>query len=337
MTDSYQSCRILDQGDGSRLAAKSFDKDVSNRKRFDTFEKNLFKKTHELMVLFYLYRLTEIILLDGLICVYRTNVDENELILVSVLNGLYDSISTVLRKNVEKRVFWITWMWLVSFAKRLSNNISSFTGFLIMDELCDDGVILETDAQAIVSRCVVRPDDLAFGDQSVPSLACLSLESTLIRKESLRDWALRIEKEVDEKSLTFYILLNNIDGRALRDPIQQKLSPFLLSFKSRSFNCHNRSCERDYALGSVFRNLYSFNWPGTFLDNESLWRRNVSRRIENPWVGYQASGWSHNMASLEVFWQATTQNSRKILQQLAIHAGSTKTRRVKRGPLLDAS
>uniref|UniRef100_A0A915E0G8 Coatomer subunit zeta n=1 Tax=Ditylenchus dipsaci TaxID=166011 RepID=A0A915E0G8_9BILA len=161
---SIKAVGILDQGDGSRLAAKSFDKDVfPTEKDLTTFEKNLFKKTHGTNA--------EIILLDGLICVYRTNVDlffyvigsaqENELILVSVLNGLYDSISTVLRKNVEK--------------KGLLDNMDVV--FLIMDELCDDGVILETDAQAIVSRCVVRPDDLAFGDQSVSQLGMSLLGS----------------------------------------------------------------------------------------------------------------------------------------------------------------
>lgn len=72
-------------------------------------------------------------LFDGLICVYRSNVDlffyvigsaqENELLLVNVLNCLYDSFSTVLRKNVEK--------------KALLDNIDM--AFLILDEICDDG------------------------------------------------------------------------------------------------------------------------------------------------------------------------------------------------------
>lgn len=72
-------------------------------------------------------------MLDGLICVYRSNVDlffyviggaeENELILMAVLNCLYDSISTVLRKNVEK--------------KALLENID--VAFLILDEICDNG------------------------------------------------------------------------------------------------------------------------------------------------------------------------------------------------------
>jgi len=72
-------------------------------------------------------------MLDGLICVYRSNVDlffyvvggaeENELILSNVLNCLFDSISTVLRKNVEK--------------KALLDNID--VAFLILDEICDNG------------------------------------------------------------------------------------------------------------------------------------------------------------------------------------------------------
>lgn len=66
---------------------------------------------------------------------YRSNVDlffyvigsgqENELILVSVLNALYDAFSTVLRKNVEK--------------KALLDNMD--VSMLILDEICDDGFV----------------------------------------------------------------------------------------------------------------------------------------------------------------------------------------------------
>ncbi|KAI1720242.1 clathrin adaptor complex small chain domain-containing protein [Ditylenchus destructor] len=160
---SITAIAILDQ-DGNRLLAKFFDKDIfPSEKDQSAFEKNLFQKTHKANA--------EIILLDGLICVYRSNVDlffyvigsaqENELILVSVLNCLYDAISTVLRKNVEK--------------KALLDNIDA--AFLIMDELCDDGIILETDPQAIVNRCSVRPDELAFGDQSISQVGMSLLGS----------------------------------------------------------------------------------------------------------------------------------------------------------------
>lgn len=70
-----------------------------------------------------------------MICVYRSNVDlffyvmsgadENELILVSALNCLYDSISLVLRKNVEK--------------KALIDDMD--IAMLIVDEICDNGFV----------------------------------------------------------------------------------------------------------------------------------------------------------------------------------------------------
>lgn len=82
------------------------------------------------------YFLAEIILLDGLICVYRSNVDllfyvvgsseENELILMAALNCLYDSFSIVLRKYVER--------------KTLVDNMD--IAMLIIDELCDNGYVV---------------------------------------------------------------------------------------------------------------------------------------------------------------------------------------------------
>lgn len=124
--------------------------------------------------------LDEIILLDGHVCVYRSNVDlffyviggsqENELILVSVLNAIYDSFSTVLRKNVEK--------------KALLENMD--IAMLIIDEICDEGyvyhvidpflclcpcsVVLETEPSAVVSRCALKADEITFGDQSISSV-----------------------------------------------------------------------------------------------------------------------------------------------------------------------
>uniref|UniRef100_A0A914CN26 Coatomer subunit zeta n=1 Tax=Acrobeloides nanus TaxID=290746 RepID=A0A914CN26_9BILA len=160
---SIKGIAILDQ-DGHRILAKYYDSEVfPSQKEQAAFEKNLFQKTHKAN--------SEIILLDGLICVYRSNVDlffyvigsaqENELILVSVLNCLYDSVSTVLRKNVEK--------------KALLDSID--IAMLIMDEICDDGVIMETDPQAVVSRCALRPDEMNFGDQSVSQLGMSLLTS----------------------------------------------------------------------------------------------------------------------------------------------------------------
>lgn len=116
---------ILDN-DGNRILAKYYDKAVfPGIKEQKAYEKNLFNKTHRANA--------EIIMLDGLTVVYKSNVDlffyvmgstqENELILLSVLNCLYDSISMILKKNVEKR--------------SMLDNLDIC--MLAFDEICDGG------------------------------------------------------------------------------------------------------------------------------------------------------------------------------------------------------
>jgi len=146
---------ILDN-DGNRLLAKYYEGAFTTTKEQKSFEKNLFNKTHRANA--------EIIMFEGLTCVYRSNVDlffyvvgsaqENELILVSVLNCLYDSLSQMLRKNVEKRSL-----------------IDSMDGVLLtVDEICDNGLILECDAVAVAQRVSFRSEDLPLGDQTVASV-----------------------------------------------------------------------------------------------------------------------------------------------------------------------
>ncbi|PSN36366.1 Coatomer subunit zeta-1 [Blattella germanica] len=144
---------ILDN-DGNRILAKYYDKNVfATAKEQKTFEKNLFNKTHRANA--------EIIMLDGLTCVYKSNVDlffyvmgsshENELILMSVLNCLCDAVSQILRKNVEKRV--------------VLENLDIV--MLAMDEICDGGIIMEADSSAVVQRVALRTDDIPLGEQTV--------------------------------------------------------------------------------------------------------------------------------------------------------------------------
>ncbi|XP_047367417.1 coatomer subunit zeta-1 isoform X2 [Vespa velutina] len=144
---------ILDN-DGNRILAKYYDKNIfPTPKEQKAFEKNLFNKTHRANA--------EIIMLDGLTCVYRSNVDlffyvmgsshENELILMSVLNCLYDSVSQILRKNVEKRA--------------VLDSLDIV--MLAMDEICDGGIILDADATSVVQRVALRTDDIPLGEQTV--------------------------------------------------------------------------------------------------------------------------------------------------------------------------
>ncbi|GCB86349.1 hypothetical protein scyTo_0027024 [Scyliorhinus torazame] len=95
---------IIDN-DGERILAKYYDNPYPSVKEQNAFEKNIFNKTHRTD--------RAIALLEGLTVVYKSNIDlyfyvigsshENELMLVAVLNCLFDSLSQMLRKNVEKR------------------------------------------------------------------------------------------------------------------------------------------------------------------------------------------------------------------------------------------
>uniref|UniRef100_A0A4W3HC53 Coatomer subunit zeta n=1 Tax=Callorhinchus milii TaxID=7868 RepID=A0A4W3HC53_CALMI len=117
---------ILDN-DGERLFAKYYDETYPSVKEQKVLEKNIFNKTHRTD--------SEIALLDGMTVVYKSNIDlyfyvigsshENELMLVAVLNCLFDSLSQMLRKNVEKRA--------------LLDNMEGL--FLAIDEIVDGGYV----------------------------------------------------------------------------------------------------------------------------------------------------------------------------------------------------
>uniref|UniRef100_A0A0B7BAJ0 Coatomer subunit zeta n=1 Tax=Arion vulgaris TaxID=1028688 RepID=A0A0B7BAJ0_9EUPU len=149
---SIKAIAILDN-DGNRLLAKYYDETFPTSKEQKAFEKNLFNKTHRANA--------EIIMFEGLTCVYKSNVDlffyvigssqENELILASVLNAFYDSISQILRKNVEKRA--------------LLENLDAV--FLAADELCDGGIIMEADSNSVVQKVAIRNDDIPLGEQTM--------------------------------------------------------------------------------------------------------------------------------------------------------------------------
>jgi len=145
---------VIMDNDGNRILAKYFDEsNFPSVKEQRAFEKNLFQKTHRAN--------SEVIMLDGLTCVYKSNVDlffyvmgscnDNELTLMTVLHCMYDSISQILRKNVEKRA--------------LLENMDVV--MLALDEICDGGIILEADPNAVCQRVSLRADDIPIGEQTV--------------------------------------------------------------------------------------------------------------------------------------------------------------------------
>ncbi|XP_046577109.1 coatomer subunit zeta-1-like isoform X1 [Haliotis rubra] len=171
---TVKAITILDN-DGNRLVAKYFDDTFSTAKEQKQFEKNLFNKTHRANA--------EIIMFEGLTCVYKSNVDlffyvigstqENELILASVLNALYDAVSQILRKNVEKRA--------------LLENLDAV--YLAVDEICDGGIVLEADSSAIVQKVAIRTDDIPLGEQTVAQQITRKLEVLQSAKEQIK-WSL---------------------------------------------------------------------------------------------------------------------------------------------------
>ena len=146
---------ILDN-DGKRLLAKYYDDTYPTAREQKAFEKNVFQKTRKSD--------SEIALMDGLTVVYKSNVDlyfyvvgssqENELILMSVLGCLYDSISLLLKRNVEKRFFL--------------RHLDSV--FLVIDEIIYGGVIMKVDGHNVMEQIVLRGEDVSLSEQTVTQI-----------------------------------------------------------------------------------------------------------------------------------------------------------------------
>ncbi|XP_034047275.1 coatomer subunit zeta-1-like [Thalassophryne amazonica] len=144
---------ILDN-DGNRLLSKFYDPDLyPSNKEQKNFEKNVFNKTHKAD--------NEIAFLEGMTIVYKSSIDlffyvvgsaqENELMLMSVLNCLFDSLNQILRKNVER--------------KCLLDNMEGV--FLIVDEIIDGGVILESDPQQVLQKVNYKADENTLSEQTM--------------------------------------------------------------------------------------------------------------------------------------------------------------------------
>ncbi|TKC50596.1 hypothetical protein EI555_011529 [Monodon monoceros] len=145
-----------------------YDDTFPSMKEQMAFEKNVFNKTSRTD--------SEIAFFGGMTIVYKSSIDlflyvvgssyENELMLMSVLTCLFESLNHVLRavsafrKNVEKR-------WLLE-------NMDG--AFLVLDEIVDGGVILESDPQQVIQKVNFRADDSGLTEHSV---AQLKLENTL--------------------------------------------------------------------------------------------------------------------------------------------------------------
>ncbi len=138
---------ILDSRDGSRIHAKYFcDNYLQKSDNQLKLEKSLFKKTQGVNA----RSDADIVLLDNMVCVFRTGIDvvmfvlgaidENEIILSTVLDTMFHTLNTILRNRIEKRV--------------LLENLHLV--LLTVDELLDGGMIMECDSSAIVTRIQLK-------------------------------------------------------------------------------------------------------------------------------------------------------------------------------------
>ncbi|KAM4691657.1 coatomer subunit zeta-2 isoform 2-T2 [Rhinophrynus dorsalis] len=140
---------ILDQN-GHRLLAKYYDQTFPSLPEQQEFEKQLFRKSQKPE--------SEVLLVDGvtalcqhlsdIICYIVGGPQENELLLLTALTCLCESLCHILRKHVDR--------------SSLLENMD--TVYLVLDELIDQGVILESDSQQVIQRLSFKTvSEPAFG------------------------------------------------------------------------------------------------------------------------------------------------------------------------------
>ncbi|PRW57894.1 zeta- subunit of COP-I complex [Chlorella sorokiniana] len=139
---------LLLDSEGKRIAVKYFTPDMTSVSAQANYEKNVFAKTSRTNA----RGEAEIIMFDDVVVVYKFlgdlmfyvtgDQDENEVVLYSVLQAFYESISLLLRGAVEK--------------KTVLENLDLV--LLAMDEVVDGGLILETDPSTVATRVTMRQD-----------------------------------------------------------------------------------------------------------------------------------------------------------------------------------
>jgi|TARA_B100000780_G_C20925197_1_gene368716 hypothetical protein len=138
--------------DGKRLHAKYYSPELKSKAKQEALEAKLNTKRRDAGSG---HMDANIILLDGTVSVFRTGTDgtavfvvgsaqENELVLASVVDGLYEALIMLLPGDaLDKRTILEHYEYL----------------FLLVDELVDGGIILEKDPRALCSRVLMKGSD----------------------------------------------------------------------------------------------------------------------------------------------------------------------------------
>ncbi|GLT74575.1 hypothetical protein SLA2020_463630 [Shorea laevis] len=140
---------LLLDSEGKRVAVKYYSDEWPTNSAKLAFEKSLFTKTLKSNARVE----AEITMFDNNIVIYKfvqdlhfyvTGGDEdNELILASVLQGFFDAVALLLRNTVDKR--------------EALENLDLI--YLCLDEIVDQGMILETDASVIAGKVAIQSLD----------------------------------------------------------------------------------------------------------------------------------------------------------------------------------
>ncbi|OMO70740.1 hypothetical protein CCACVL1_18681 [Corchorus capsularis] len=141
---------ILDS-EGKRVAVKYYSDEWPTNSSRLAFEKSLFTKSLKSNA----RNEAEISMFDSNIVIYKFVQDlhffvtggdeENELILASMLQGLYDAVALLLRGTVDKR--------------EALENLDLI--LLCIDEIVDQGMILETDANVLAGKVAIQNMDVS--------------------------------------------------------------------------------------------------------------------------------------------------------------------------------
>lgn len=140
---------LLLDADGKRIAVKYSDPEMGTVPQQLAFERSVFQKTQRTNA----RGEAEIIMFDNHLVVYKFvadlhfyvtgDINENEIILATMLQAFYESVSLLLRNVLEK--------------KTVLENLDLV--LLTLDELIDNGVIMETEPNVIANRVSMRGAD----------------------------------------------------------------------------------------------------------------------------------------------------------------------------------
>ncbi|KAF3455131.1 hypothetical protein FNV43_RR05579 [Rhamnella rubrinervis] len=155
---SIKNILLLDS-EGKRVAVKYYSDDWPTNSAKLAFEKYLFTKTLKSNA----RAEADIAVFESNIVVYRFvqdlhfyvtgGDDENELILCTVLQGIFDAVSLIVRNTIDKG--------------EVLENMDLV--LLCLDEIVDGGIVLETDANLIVGKVAshILDSDAPLSEQTI--------------------------------------------------------------------------------------------------------------------------------------------------------------------------